>query len=338
MQSLVLAVAECNFKVRVLTTFSEDNDPPMIHKNVEVLQPFKNWNLFEIGAIIRVIQGYRPDVVHFVFPPSRLPGKAVALALPGILQNFGRPGFVLQLQGQLPETLPLELKYWLQMSQAVVVDSDFAKLKVSSLTESHRNLIFHVLQSEFHDISSSESHWITDCFDDYIYACGPVKSLAQLADSLDTLQSFLKTSSRHGVVFHLHPDFSHFAQSGEINRLLKEKQLEKQVAVLKSVDAENNRQLIRNCHLVSLTHLPLGSKDITTSLKMAREAGKQVLVQPSVVNFEHSMGDLWDLAVFPEHLDSLQRPEASKPPEPHAKLLDSLGNQLSRIYQSVLSQ
>lgn len=338
MQSLVLAVAECNFKVRVLTTFSEDNEPPAIHKNVEVLQPFKNWNLLEIGAILRVTQGYRPDVVHFVFPPSRLPGKAVALALPGVLQNFGQPGFVLQLQGQLPETLPLVLKYWLQMSQAVVVDSDFAKLKVSSLTESHRKLIFHVLQSEFHDIGSSESHWVTECFDDYVYACGPVKSLAQLSDSLETLQAFLKTSPKHGVVFHLHPDLAHYAQSGDLQGILREKQLETQVAVLKSVDAETNRQLIRNCHLVSLTHLPLGSKHITTALKMAREAGKQVLVQPSVVEFEHSMGDLWDLAVFPQQMDSSRKPGPSATPEHPTNLLDSLGNQLSRIYQSVLSQ
>ena len=303
---------------------------------MEILQPFKRWNLFEIGAILRATHGYRPDVVHFVFPQGQLPGKAVALALPGVLQSFGRPGFILQLQGTLPENQPLVLKYWLQMSQAVVVDSDFAKLKVSSLTESHRKLSFHVLQSEFHGIDSSEPHWVTECFDEYIYACGPVRSLAQLSDSLETLVPFLKLSERHGVIFQLHQDLNHFYQSSELKQLLTEKNIEKQVAILKSVDAATNRQLIRNCSLVSLTHLPLGSKDITTTLKMAREANKQVVVQPSVVEFEHSMGDLWSLAVFPDQLGDSEYTANDAPATPAVELLDTLGNQLSRIYQSVL--
>lgn len=338
LRSLALAVAECNFKVRVLTTFSKDHVPPLIHKNVEILQPFKKWNLFEMGDLLRSVHGFQPEVVHFVMPPATLlPGKAIPLALPGALQSFGRPGFLLQLQGPIHEPPPLVLKYWLQLSQVVVVNDDFTKLKVSAMTASRRNQSFHVLKFGGHDIHSSPPHWISESFDTFFYACGPVRSISQLTDSLETLKPFLKMSSRNSVVFHLHADLTHFLQSHKIQHLLAEWNLIQQVILLKSMDSVTNRQLIQHCAMVSLTHLPLGSPDIATALKMSREAGKRVLVQPSVMSFEHSMKEAWSLAVTPDQLTLEFLAESSATPIEAPAALDSLGNQLSRIYQSLIS-
>ncbi len=338
LRSLVLAVAECNFKVRILSTWSESNIPPSIHKNVEILQPFKKWNIFEIRSILRAIHGFQPDVVHFVFPPIIPPSQAVLLALPGVLQSFGRPGFILQLQGSLPKTHPLALRYWLRMSQAIIVEDQFTKLKISSLTESHHNQSYHVLGSGFQNISSSASHWVTGCFKNYIYSCGPVRSLAQLEDSLTALEPFLKQSHYNGVVFHLHKEMGYYYQSRRFRQALKEKSFEKQITVLKSVDATSNRQLIRNCSLVSLIHLPLGSNDISAALKMAREAGKKVVVHPSVMEFEHLTGDMQNQVIFPNQLEAHTISQNEAPKVNSTKLIDTLGNQLSRIYQSVLTQ
>lgn len=338
-QNLVQSVAECNFQVRVLTTWEEGQEVNFIHKNVEILQPFQKWNIFEIGAILRVVQGFSPDLVHFIYSPGTLRARGVPLTLPGVVQSFGSPRFVLQVQGKTPENDSMVLKYWLQLSQAVLVDDDFTKLKMSSMQESQKHQMFHVLKRSGGSVpQNSDSHWAKSCFDQFIYSVGAIRSTAQLEDCLQTVSPYLVANPSHGLVCVLHSDLSSYVQTLEIKKILKKYKFTKQVVVLKSVDSESNHQLINSCSLVSLTHLPIGSKEIPTSLKMAQEAGKPVLVQQALLNFEKSLASLLSRAVFPK--DLLSRNWNSPPPSqaPAHETMDNLGNQLSRIYQDILSQ
>ncbi|MCB0407707.1 MAG: hypothetical protein KDD34_05835, partial [Bdellovibrionales bacterium] len=162
----VNSIAETQNQIRILTTYNPDFLAEGFHKNVEVLQPFKKWSLFEVSNIIKGAWNFKADIVHLIYHHSITPSTTTLLAIPGLLQSLHQPRFILQLQNGVPRKLNFTLKHWLQVSDVVLVSDDYSRLKISAMVEAKKSQKYFVVPMGSHTNTKKNlgEHWIPPLF------------------------------------------------------------------------------------------------------------------------------------------------------------------------------
>jgi len=338
----VNSIAETQNQIRILTTYNPDFLVEGFHKNVEVLQPFKKWSLFEVSNIIKGAWNFKSDIVHLIYHHSITPSTTTLLAIPGLLQSLHQPLFILQLQNGVPRKLNFALKHWLQVSDVVLVSDDYSRLKVSAMVETKKSQKYFVVPMGplTNTKKNLEEHWIPPLFKKYIYVSYPVSTLEQFKKIIQFHKDFLKSNERYGLVVNISHTLNRFLTRTQIFHFLDQQELNQQIVRTEILNESDNIQLIQSCEWFSLMNLHVGNPQISTCLQLATNFKKPVLLPKNIKAFEKSLMPFMTNTYTEEQWVSeklfLKTPayiNEHHTPFSSSKNSDLIGNQLNRIYQ-----
>jgi hypothetical protein len=248
-------LAEAQVKIRILCQYqsSELSDPPLTHKNLEWLQPFGRYGLRDVAALSRVIYDFKPNLTQLTFDLNEKMSGWVYWTIPELLRNIGASKVITSVHGELKSSPPLLLKYWMEMSSLVLIDSDTTEALLHAqlrpaLTDKVRVVPPPPMKpQEF----ALREDWLTESFTQWVFAPGKIADAQTWDDLLNFHLIWLQSDPRLGLV----------VEVADLNlkiaflRKLQGLGLEAQVVLLVPLSEDQRWQLISSCDALSLRHV-----------------------------------------------------------------------------------
>ena len=272
------AMISCSHQVRILTTYSEENENLPSLGKVEMLMPFKNWSVVELPKLILATQTFKPDIVQFFYSSQRHDASQLfSMMLPSYFKSLFGSKLVFYITDQI-EKRTLGSSQWLNQSDLVITKDHFQMLKVSSLIESP-NWQMHLclspgLRSE--NISNNQA-WLKTKFEKLIYCMGYVRTVTEAIQIVRTCEYILKSNEKMGLVLNIENLNRGYWAERELVTFLQDNFLEGQVYLTRSVGESENAELIQACDYLFVAHLGLESLQLSLAFDSLLEPHQVVM-------------------------------------------------------------
>ncbi|MEO0335156.1 MAG: hypothetical protein AAF202_02100 [Pseudomonadota bacterium] len=265
---LASAMMSCSHRVRMLTTYSPDNEDFEPPKKLEYLMPFKRWSLLEIPKVFLSAQGFTPDVVHFFLNSNEADAsRALLMSMPSYFKSLYGSKLVLHLEESIPKR-SMVFSQWMHEADLVITKDHYQLLKASALFESTPGQLLMTLNSEVSSVLPSRSSfaWMKEWFNDYIYVAGSVRSSDEAIAVIKSCEYLLKSKGKTGIVMNIESMQGGLASETILHAFLQDNFFEKKVCLLRSVTPEQNRELAYGCSHFFIAHLGVELTQMTLAL------------------------------------------------------------------------
>lgn len=329
---LIQNLTESQHKIRILTSHSADFYLEDLPKNVDYFHPFRKWGYLETSHLIKCLHGFSADIVHFILEPESKKSYRLLPLIPSILEVQKRTRCVVQFLGPKHRFKNLSEKWIFQLSDAVVTDSHFAKLQLSSEDSLLKNPVFYQLGAQFNSKElPNHSHWVHDEFRKYIYIPTKITSTKTAITITQNFMSYLQENPQHAVVVNISSlnFLNRWLRTHELKKLKVEGQI---VGISEPEESEHfalmkNASAISSCHLNSLDHRLADLSHETAQLQ------KIHIVPNGFLESEKPFSHCLTLKSF------LTSPNSQKTQFPQREIENfHFENQLSRIYSDLLQK
>jgi hypothetical protein len=90
---LIRSLADQQHEIRVFSTYREGGRLPEPHPRIEILRPFKRWNVLELAKLTPLLMQFRPEILHLIQPhKNALTGLTNAMSfIPTLAPLLGGP-------------------------------------------------------------------------------------------------------------------------------------------------------------------------------------------------------------------------------------------------------
>jgi hypothetical protein len=332
--SLLRMLADANVNIRALFRFAEvQTDPPFQHKNMHWMQPFTQFGWREIPHLLKATHGYKPDVVQLVFDSNAPMSGVLFWFIPEFLKTIAKSKLVLQIVGSFEGSPPPLLKYWMSVSDAIVVDTEATERYIHSWSTAatHSKIAFVPTPAALPHQVFPEPHWVDRHFSHWIFSPGVISHEGVLRDAVQFLLPRLKADLQFGAVFEVAP----LLQNVGVYEWLQQLKLLPQVALLAPLRDVERQQLLAQSDHISIRHLSVTDPRAQETVLYAVTTDKPIYIAGALFDIAPSLRKYsFVCRTVAAEIDPKVGPKVDPAPIPNV-LVDEMCNTFLRIYQSL---